>query len=220
MQLSGASLRAWLRTRRPRGAPAIVAAVFVVAGLAIGGTGAVLALVAPPADGERIVDPIAAPVEAPLAGTDPLPGVEAGEPATVTSSWTPPVSSRGGGGSGGGGSGGGGGSAVLTHSNTARAAHGLPALAWNGTLAARSCAWAQQLAASDAGLAHSTNGGGFAWWGENVASGYPSAAAVVAGWMGSPPHRENILRAAFTAMGSCSATAESGTVYWVQQFGG
>lgn len=168
-----------------------------------------------------IADPVAPVPEAPLARATPLAEVEAASVTAVTSSWTPPAPPpRRSAGSGGGGGGGGGGSAVLTHTNAARAANGLAALGWNGTLAARSCTWARHLAASDSGLSHSSNGGGFGWWGENVASGYPSASSVVAGWMNSSGHRANILRPQYSAMGSCSATAGSGTVYWVQQFGG
>ncbi|GIG23556.1 hypothetical protein Cch01nite_42800 [Cellulomonas chitinilytica] len=37
--------------------------------------------------------------------------------------------------------------------------------------------------------------------GENLALGYPTAAAVVAGWMGSEGHRANILRPGYTQIG-------------------
>lgn len=123
--------------------------------------------------------------------------------------------------SGGGGGGGGAPSnAVLSATNAQRAANGVAALAWSGTLASYSCSWASRLAASDSGLSHSGFPGGFRTWGENVAYGYGSASGVVKGWMDSPGHRANILNAAFTSMGACSATAASGTIYWVQQFGG
>ncbi|HEY1016283.1 MAG TPA: CAP domain-containing protein, partial [Herpetosiphonaceae bacterium] len=44
---------------------------------------------------------------------------------------------------------------------------------------------------------------GYAWrlWGENVAAGYDSPAAVMAGWMGSAGHRDNILNPAFAEIG-------------------
>jgi uncharacterized protein YkwD len=112
---------------------------------------------------------------------------------------------------------------VLTHTNAARAANGLPGLSWNGTLASRSCTWAEHLASINSDLSvnpHSTFAGGFARWGENVAYGYGTASAVVNGWMGSTGHRANILNAQYTMMGSCSAAASNGTIYWVQQFGG
>ena len=125
--------------------------------------------------------------------------------------------------SGGGGGGGGGGGTqqrgVLSETNAQRAAGGLGALSWNGTLASAACSWASRLAAADAGLSHGSSPGGFAWWGENVASGYSSTSAVVNGWMNSPKHRENIMRPQFTMMGACSMDAAGGTRYWVQQFG-
>jgi len=108
---------------------------------------------------------------------------------------------------------------VLSESNAQRAANGLGALSWNGTLAAAACTWASKLAAADGGLSHSKNPGGFGWWGENVASGYGSVSAAVNGWMNSPDHRANILRPQFTLMGACSMDAADGTRYWVQQFG-
>ena len=40
-----------------------------------------------------------------------------------------------------------------------------------------------------------------AWLGENIASGYPSASAVVEGWIGSPKHRANIMRRQFRRVG-------------------
>ncbi|MEP6990431.1 MAG: CAP domain-containing protein [bacterium] len=55
--------------------------------------------------------------------------------------------------------------------------------------------------------------------GENVAEGYPSAAAVVAGWMTSPGHRANIVSTHFTEMGAALATAKNGRRFYVQVFG-
>jgi len=107
---------------------------------------------------------------------------------------------------------------VLDETNAARATAGLPALGWSDELAARACAWAVELAAADAGLEHSSDGSGFSSWAENVASGYPSVTAVVAGWLGSDGHRANLL-GGYAVMGACSSTSASGTSYWVQQFG-
>lgn len=42
--------------------------------------------------------------------------------------------------------------------------------------------------------------------GENVAMGQPTAAAVMAAWMNSPGHRQNILNPAFTELGVGYAT--------------
>lgn len=41
----------------------------------------------------------------------------------------------------------------------------------------------------------------YAWWGENVAAGQSTPAAVVDAWMNSQPHRENILSPNFTEIG-------------------
>jgi uncharacterized protein YkwD len=53
--------------------------------------------------------------------------------------------------------------------------------------------------------------------GENVASGYATAAEVMDAWMSSAGHRENIEDCAFTAIGV--GYAPNGH-YWVQDFGG
>mgnify|MGYP002620007882 CR=1 FL=1 len=55
--------------------------------------------------------------------------------------------------------------------------------------------------------------------GENVAVGYPTAEAVMAGWMNSPGHRANILNCAARAMGVGVATGADGRLYWTQVFG-
>jgi uncharacterized protein YkwD len=56
--------------------------------------------------------------------------------------------------------------------------------------------------------------------GENIAAGYPTPQAVVAGWMDSPGHRANILDCDYTATGV--GFGEGGTgyrTYWTQDFG-
>ncbi|MEP6729555.1 MAG: CAP domain-containing protein [bacterium] len=55
-------------------------------------------------------------------------------------------------------------------------------------------------------------------FGENVAEGYPSAAAVVAGWMTSPGHRANIVSTHFTEIGAGVATAKNGRPFYAQVF--
>jgi uncharacterized protein YkwD len=52
--------------------------------------------------------------------------------------------------------------------------------------------------------------------GENIAAGYPSAAAVMDGWMSSPEHAANITECAFTAIG---VGVNSDGWYWTQVFG-
>jgi uncharacterized protein YkwD len=56
---------------------------------------------------------------------------------------------------------------------------------------------------------------------ENVAAGYPTAGAVVAGWMNSAGHRENILNCQLKDIG-VGHTANPNTTYgtfWTQDFG-
>jgi uncharacterized protein YkwD len=56
--------------------------------------------------------------------------------------------------------------------------------------------------------------------GENVASGVPTAAEVVAGWLASPGHCANIMDARFTEMGVAYVVAprSGGAIYWTQLF--
>ena len=56
-------------------------------------------------------------------------------------------------------------------------------------------------------------------WGENIAEGYPTAASVVAGWLGSPGHRANIENPSYTVTGSGAAVASGGITLWAQDFG-
>ena len=53
-------------------------------------------------------------------------------------------------------------------------------------------------------------------WGENIATGYATAQAVVDAWLGSPGHRANIERPEFRATGVGAAGAPT---YWAQSFG-
>ncbi|OQR64550.1 hypothetical protein B6E66_08065 [Streptomyces maremycinicus] len=59
---------------------------------------------------------------------------------------------------------------------------------------------------------------GYAWstYGENVAYGYATPEQVMAGWMGSPGHKANILNCAFKEIGV--GLAQPGN-YWTQDFG-
>lgn len=61
---------------------------------------------------------------------------------------------------------------------------------------------------------------GWAGW-ENIAAGYPNAAAVMAGWLQSPGHCANIMDRSLQELGvgeAYSARSKFGT-YWVQDFG-
>ncbi len=55
--------------------------------------------------------------------------------------------------------------------------------------------------------------------GENVAYGYPSGAAVTAGWMGSSGHRANILNPSYRLLGVGAAQDADGRWYAAQVFG-
>ena len=54
---------------------------------------------------------------------------------------------------------------------------------------------------------------------ENIAWGYPTAEAVVTGWMNSAGHRANILNCSSLAVGVGVVRKADGTVYWTQDFG-
>lgn len=65
-----------------------------------------------------------------------------------------------------------------------------------------------------------TAAGYSAWGGENIAVGYPTAQAVIDGWMDSEGHRANILNCGFAAIGVGVAEAgDGGGYYWTQSFG-
>ena len=58
-------------------------------------------------------------------------------------------------------------------------------------------------------------------WGENIAAGYADVPGVMAGWIDSPGHYQNLVRPSFSHVGF--GKAEQGTsaygVYWAQNFG-
>ncbi len=56
-------------------------------------------------------------------------------------------------------------------------------------------------------------------YGENIAYGYTTAAAVMQAWMNSSGHRANILNPNFTEIGVGVATSAAGYLYWTQEFG-
>mgnify|MGYP002540772957 CR=1 FL=1 len=55
--------------------------------------------------------------------------------------------------------------------------------------------------------------------GENIAMGQPTPAAVMADWMNSKGHKENILRGEFTGI-AVGIAEKNGAKYWVQIFVG
>ncbi|MGZ8708067.1 MAG: CAP domain-containing protein [Gaiellaceae bacterium] len=56
-------------------------------------------------------------------------------------------------------------------------------------------------------------------WGENIAFGYATAAAVMQAWLNSAGHRANIERASYRSIGVGAASSSTGRVYWAQAFG-
>ena len=54
--------------------------------------------------------------------------------------------------------------------------------------------------------------------GENIAYNYPTADAVMRGWLASSGHRANILRPAFRRIGVGCAVDGSGKRWWTQAF--
>lgn len=65
---------------------------------------------------------------------------------------------------------------------------------------------------------------GYVWqsWGENVAAGQPTLAVVMAGWMASPGHCANIMRAGFRDIGLACVKGGAGNTYrtyWTMTLG-
>lgn len=65
---------------------------------------------------------------------------------------------------------------------------------------------------------------GYIWqsWGENIAAGQQSVAAVIAGWMASPGHCANIMRAGFRDIGVACVNGGAGNTYptyWTMTLG-
>ncbi|MGH1335924.1 MAG: CAP domain-containing protein [Aureispira sp.] len=101
----------------------------------------------------------------------------------------------------------------------------VPALNWNTLLESTAQAHSEDMRAVNT-LSHQGSNGsdagsrltqaGYIWqtYGENIAEGYTSEAAVVKGWLESEGHCKNIMKETFTEMG----VATSGS-YWTQVFG-
>ena len=73
---------------------------------------------------------------------------------------------------------------------------------------------------SDSGQRIQRTGYGARVWGENIAAGYPDAAAVLAAWLESDGHRANILNPDFREIGigySINPQSTYGT-YWVNDY--
>ncbi|MCM1251464.1 MAG: CAP domain-containing protein [Clostridium sp.] len=112
--------------------------------------------------------------------------------------------------------------AVLAQVNQERAKIGLPELLWNAELAKAADVRAKEIEQT---FSH-VRPDGSDWWtvndeviyGENLARGYESADTVMAAWMESSEHKDNILYAAFQTIG-IAVYESGGQWYWAQEFG-
>ena len=123
-------------------------------------------------------------------------------------------------------------SEVLDRVNDERAAEGLGPLRYDASLTAAARDHSQDMGLNDY-FDHTSQDGrspgnritaaGYSWntYGENIAAGYATPAAVVSGWMNSPGHRANILNSNFCDLGVGYAHVPSSTYghYWTQDFG-
>lgn len=119
---------------------------------------------------------------------------------------------------------------VFRRVNDERATRGLPELAWNEMLFNAARAHALDMAAHGT-LSHTGSDGsqfyeriiaaGYAFraCAENIAYNYADPAAVMAGWMASEGHRQNILDANFCELGVGLAYSDTHQPYWTQNFG-
>ena len=120
---------------------------------------------------------------------------------------------------------------IVARTNVERLKRGLPELPPNASLMRAALIHATQMAAQRK-MAHDLPGTQYPTMatrlaavgyrmmasGENVAEGYPTPSAVVAGWMTSAAHRDNITSTRFTEMGAAVATGSNGRLYYAQVF--
>lgn len=110
---------------------------------------------------------------------------------------------------------------VVAQVNAERARYGLSALQADADLTSAACLRAQEITQT---FSH-TRPDGSSWstvsqkaYGENIAKGQSTPDKVMAAWLSSQGHRENILRSSFGSIGVC-AYRLNGVLYWVQLFG-
>ena len=121
--------------------------------------------------------------------------------------------------------------AIVCLINLERTSRGLPALRVSVRLDRSAQHWSLSMVA-DNDFSHGADFGarirmfGFDWSaaGENIATGYPTAAAVLTGWMANLGHCQNILSARFAFIGTGIApqgisSVGTGSVTWTQDFG-
>ena len=122
--------------------------------------------------------------------------------------------------------------ALVELANEHRSRAGLPPLRANAQLMRAAQTQAEQ-SASLGRMAHVLPGAryprpedrldasGYPWraFAENIAMGQRSTSEAIEAWMKSPGHRQNMLSATYTEMGTGVATDDSGRAYYVQVFG-
>ncbi len=131
-------------------------------------------------------------------------------------------------------------SQILQLVNAERTSRGLTALTFNAQLNAAARWHSSDMATrsntvgASAAMQHTLNGvlmptpsnridfvgyDNYTTWGENIAYGYSTAAAVMTAWMNSPGHRANILSASFREIGVSVVYNASGLPFFTQVFG-
>jgi uncharacterized protein YkwD len=122
-------------------------------------------------------------------------------------------------------------SEILRLVNQERQAQGVSPVTLNDTLADEAAEYACEMIHYDFfGHTNPTTGSTltdraaevhYDFWiiGENLAAGQRSPAQVMAEWMDSPCHRENIMNPAFTELGVAVRVGGDYGFYWVQEFG-
>ncbi|PFG34555.1 CAP domain-containing protein [Sanguibacter antarcticus] len=115
--------------------------------------------------------------------------------------------------------------ALFSALNSSRAAAGLPALAYNDSLAAVAQSWSANMAATGA-MVHNPSvstqiPAGWRALAENIAyaGGYADLAGTIhTNWMNSPGHRKNILGSTYTDVGIGYHVDAAGTAWATQVF--
>jgi len=132
---------------------------------------------------------------------------------------------------------------IVNLANAFRASNGLAPLAVNGRLNQAADLHSLDMTATsnlygpNQGMQHELNGvlypgitdrldaAGYDEWttsfryGENIAYGFTSAAAVMQAWMNSPGHRANLLNPEFTEIGVSVRADAAGRLFFTQDFG-
>lgn len=126
-------------------------------------------------------------------------------------------------------------SQVVTLTNQERASAGCPPLSVSDRLTQAAQGHSQDMAVNDF-FSHTGSNGSSTWQrisatgysyssaAENIAAGYSTPASVMAGWMGSPGHRANILNCNLReiGVGYYYQSPDTGSInyshYWVQVF--